>query len=174
MKHPGVLVLPLLALLGGCFSPDADTATSLPPPSRPARTAPSGSPTQPVPAAGFTALATPQQVVGSIAVGRPDPFAPLAASGAAAGDPAVAPVAPLPEGFRFSGVIGSGGQVQALVEVGGQSGPLCVGPRGACRGSGTAALLPAGWSVSAIDPVQGRLILRQGRQQRLLRLDQTP
>jgi hypothetical protein len=164
------LLLQWLLLIGlaGCAGPEADTATTLPPPSRPPRATPRPLRAEPVPSSGFTALSSPQQVVGSIPVGRADPFAPVApAAVVAAGQ---APV-PLPEGFRFSGVIRSGGQVQALVQVGSQSGPLCPGPRGACGGSGLAPLLPPGWSVAAIDAAQGRLTLRQGRQQRVLTLN---
>jgi hypothetical protein len=168
VKRLGLNWLLVLGLTG-CAGPDADTATTLPPPSRPPRATPGPVRAEPVPSSGFTALSSPQQVVGSIPVGRADPFAPVAPAAVAAGQ---APV-PLPEGFRFSGVIRSGGQVQALVQVGGQSGPLCLGPRGACGGSGQAPLLPPAWTVSGIDATQGRLTLRQGRQQRVLTLNRS-
>ena len=65
----------------------------------------------------------------------------------------------LPAGFRFTGVIVTGGQAQALVQLGGLSGSLRVGDRG---GRGT-DLLPAGWSVARIDVQNGVLTLRQGQ-----------
>jgi len=102
-----------------------------------------------------------------LAKGRPDPFASLAPAGlGAAGAPGGGPAKPvpiaLPSGFRFTGVIRSGGESQALVELDGEAGPLCLGPRGSCPGS--APLLPAGWSVAAIDLQNGLLSLRQGKQ----------
>ncbi len=89
-------------------------------------------------------------------MGRPDPFAPPPV---AAVEPKGAAVIKLPAGFRFTGVILSGGQAQALVQLGGLSGSLRVGDRG---GRGT-DLLPAGWSVARIDAQNGVLTLRQGQ-----------
>ena len=154
--------LPLL-LLGGCGGPPppADVAAVPAPPPPPA-------PPKPLPASasvtpGFTPLPSPQQVVAPLAKGRPDPFASVALAGlGTAGGPAKPPPIALPSGFRFTGVIRSGGQSQALVEVGSEAGPLCLGPRGSCPGA--APLLPAGWSVAAIDVQNGLLSLRQGKQ----------
>jgi hypothetical protein len=102
-------------------------------------------------------------VVRSLPVGRADPFAAVALSPTAApGKPAMPPSL---QNFRFNGVIRAQGSVQALVQVGDQSGPLCIGPRGACAGSGQPALLPQGWSVAAIDAASGCLTLRHGKQQ---------
>jgi hypothetical protein len=85
-------------------------------------------------------------------------------SGSAPGQrPAPLPPLQLPAGFRFSGVMRAGSRPQALVQLGGDSGTVCVGVRGFCAGSGLAALLPQGWTVAAIDVERGRLTLRQGR-----------
>lgn len=156
--------LPLL-LLGACGGPPPPAAevsavpAPPPPPQAPAKPLPASASVTP----GFTPLPSPQQVVGPLAKGRPDPFASLALSGlGTAGGPAKPPPIALPSGFRFTGVIRSGGQSQALVELGGEAGPLCLGPRGSCPG--TPPLLPAGWSVAAIDVQNGLLSLRQGKQ----------
>jgi hypothetical protein len=70
----------------------------------------------------------------------------------------------LPSGFRLTGMIQSGGQSQALVELGTQAGPLCVGQRGFCPGAGAPPLLPPGWTVASIDVARGQLVLgRAGR-----------
>ena len=69
------------------------------------------------------------------------------------------PPPPLPEGFRFQGVLRSAGAGEALVQFGADSGALRVGDRG---GRNT-TLLPPGWSVAAIDVERGRLLLRQGQ-----------
>ena len=102
------------------------------------------------------ALATPQQVLQGLPIGRLDPFAPVAASGAAG--------LTLPAGLRLRGVMRSGGRLQAIVQIGSSSGPLCLGPRGACAGSGVPPLLPPGWSVAGIDAARGQVQLRQGGQ----------
>lgn len=158
----GALPLLLLGACGGPPPPAAEvSAVPAPPPPPPA-------PAKPLPASasvtpGFTPLPSPQQVVGPLAKGRPDPFASLELAGlGTAGGPAKPQPIALPSGFRFTGVIRSGGQSQALVEVGGEAGPLCLGARGSCPG--TAPLLPAGWSVAAIDVQNGLLSLRQGKQ----------
>lgn len=160
--------LPLLALTacgGGAPPPTAVTPPPLvvPKPPAPEVTAP------PAPVAGLTPLPTPAQVVGGIGQGRLDPFAPVAsasASGATDANgrpiPRVKPVAQLPAGFSFTGVVSSRGTAQALVQVDGQTGPVCVGARGFCPGAGVAALLPPGWTVTSIDVNNGRLSLRQG------------
>jgi hypothetical protein len=110
-------------------------------------------------APGFTPLPTPQQVQAAVPQGRLDPFAPLAvslAAGAPAGPPAgaVPPLAP-PEGFRFTGVMSSGGRPLAIVQNGTESGSVSVGD----RGGRSTDLLPSGWTVAAIDVGRGRLTL---------------
>ena len=78
---------------------------------------------------------------------------------------------PAAEGLRLTGVLRSRWGPQAFVQLApGQSGAVCVGPRGLCPGSGLQALLPPGWSVLRIDVAQGRLLLNQGGQRRLLSL----
>ena len=110
---------------------------------------------------GFTALATPQQVLQGLPIGRLDPFAPVTASAAGL---------TLPPGLRLRGVLRSGGRLQAIVQLGGSSGPICLGPRGACPGSGVPPLLPPGWSVAGINAARGQVQLRQGAQLTLLSL----
>ena len=153
----------LLALTACASSSGPETISLPPPPSKPAAAAKPAA-AEPTPAAGFTPLPTPQQVVAALPTGRLDPFAPLpqakaaASGGAPAGD------------LRFTGVIRSAGQAQALVQVGGQSGAVCVGRRGVCVGSGLPALLPADWSVTSIDVASGRLVLNQAGQRRVFNL----
>ena len=132
------------------------SSQQLPPPGP--RAAPVASPpvTDPGALAGLTPLPSSNQVVGSVATGRVDPFAPV---GGAAGGAAPARLS-LPPGLVFNGVIRSGGTPEALVQFGGQTGTLRVGQ----RGGRTTPLLPAGWSVASIDVQQGRLTLRQGAQ----------
>jgi len=119
---------------------------------------------------GLTPLATPQQVVASMEVGRADPFAPTQTAGLATtigpdGKPVSGPAGSgLPEGLRLTGVIRSAGQAQAFVQIGDQSGPLCQGPRGRCAGASAGQpLLPSGWIVTGIDAEQARLALSNGR-----------
>ncbi len=113
--------------------------------------------------AGFTPLPSPQQVLAALPVGRADPFAPVVAPAQAGG--------PAAEGLRLTGVLRSRFGAQAFLQLApGQGGAVCVGPRGVCAGSGLPALLPPGWSVLSIDVAQGRLLLNQGGQRRLLSL----
>jgi hypothetical protein len=151
-----------LALLWGCGpTPPADSGiTPLPK----ARAVPSESPasSRPPAVAGLTSLPTADQVVAAVPRGRTDPFLPPPV---AVARPAAAPVQ-LPAGFRFSGVIVSGGQVQALVQLGSLSGSLRVGD----RGGGSTELLPPGWSVTRIDGQRGRLTLLQGGRRLVLDL----
>lgn len=184
-RGTGVVSLALLqaVLLWGCGSPapPESDAQALPPP-QPARAETSA----PAPAAarptGLIPLPTPDQVVSSVAVGRGDPFGPMAParlrtpppgaaapgsspSAAAAGTvPAgaaqPAPPLRLPSEFRLAGVIRSGGQTQAVVEFGPNSGSVRTGD----RGGRTTDLLPNGWTVAAIDVNQGRILLRYGSQ----------
>lgn len=95
----------------------------------------------------------------AVPVGRADPFLPLGAAGVG-GAAAAQPPPALPENFRFQGVMRSAGTAQALVQFGAESGALRVGD----RGGRTTALLPAGWTVAAIDVERGLLLLQQGRQ----------
>jgi hypothetical protein len=102
-------------------------------------------------------------VVDAIEVGRPDPFAPTP-------PPAVSQSRPsLPDGFKLTGVIRTGGRAQAFVQIGDQSGPLCPGPRGRCSGAAAdQPLLPAGWSVTGIDAANGLLAVSFGRERQVI------
>ena len=143
--------LALLPALTACASSSGPETISLPPPpSKPAAAAKPAA-AEPTPAAGFTPLPTPQQVVAALPTGRLDPFAPLPT---ATGE--MAPV--LPEGLRFSGVILASGRAQALVQFQGNAGALVVGD----QGGRTTDLLPPAWRVAAVDVAQGRLILATG------------
>ncbi len=99
---------------------------------------------------------------GTAAAGTPaagTPAAGTAAAGTAAAGVAALPALPrLPQGFRFSGVIRSGGRTEAVVQYGALSGSLRRGDRG---GSST-DLLPRGWRVEAIDADRGQLRLWNG------------
>lgn len=171
------VAVPALALAscGGGPPPAPPTATAPPPP--PAAQPPAApEPPPPAPIAGLTPLPTPTAVVGGLPQGRIDPFAPVASAASGATDasgrplPAVKPPLQPPPGFSFSGVVSSRGRAQALVQLAGQTGPICVGTRGFCPGSGIAPLLPAGWSVTRIDVASGLLSLRQGKQSLTLAL----
>ena len=169
----------LLAAIGLAGCGGTNTA-SAPPPPAPAPPAPAEPPkplVKPVPPAGLTPLATPQQVVDAIDVGRADPFAPSQPPPGSAttrigpdGKPVAVPARPaLPDGFKLTGVIRTGGRAQAFVQIGDQSGPLCPGPRGRCSGAGAdQLLLPAGWSVTGIDAANGLLAVSFGRQRQVV------
>jgi len=157
-------VLALLPALTACASSSGPETISLPPPAPKPATAAKPAAAEPTPAAGFTPLPTPQQVIAELPTGRLDPFAPLPQAKAAA--PGGTPAGDV----RFTGVIRSAGQAQALVQVGDQSGAVCVGRRGVCPGSGLPALLPSDWSVTSIDVASGRLVLNQAGQRRVFNL----
>ncbi len=156
----GALTLLLLAGCGG--SPPAADVSAVPaappPPPAPAKPLPASASITP----GFTPLPSPQQVVGPLAKGRLDPFAPIVQPGKV--------LITLPNGLRFNGVIRSSGQSKAMVELDGQAGPVCLGARGFCPDSGTPPMLPPGWTVAAIDVQNGLLSLRQGKQRFTLSL----
>jgi hypothetical protein len=157
-------VFALLPALTACASSSGPETISLPPPTPKPSTAAKPVAAEPIPAAGFTPLPTPQQVVAALPTGRLDPFAPLPQATAAA--PGGTPAGDL----LFTGVIRSAGRAQALVQVGDQSGAVCVGRRGVCPGSGLPALLPSDWSVTSIDVASGRLVLNQAGQRRVFNL----
>ena len=162
-RAPGLLGALTLLLLAGCGgSPPATDVSAVPapppPPPAPAKPLPASASITP----GFTPLPSPQQVVGPLAKGRLDPFAPMVQPGKV--------VITLPNGLRFNGVIRSAGQSKAMVELDGQAGPVCLGARGFCPDSGTPPMLPPGWTVAAIDVQNGLLSLRQGKQRFTLSL----
>jgi hypothetical protein len=154
-----VVPLALLCACGG--SPQADSGITPLPQARAVPPRSSGS-SRPPAVAGLTPLPTADQVVAAVPLGRVDPFLPTPV---AVSRRAEAPVQ-LPAGFRFSGVIISGGQVQALVQLGSRSGSLRAGD----RGGRSTDLLPPGWSVAGIDGQQGRLTLLQGGRRLVLEL----
>lgn len=170
LPHPArvlLAALPLLALTA-CGAPPAPPTAVTPPPVV-APKPPTPEPTAALaPVPGLTPLPTPAEVVGGIGQGRLDPFAPVVSAAStstdANGQPIAKakPMAQLPAGFSFTGVVSSRGTAQALVQVSGQTGPICVGVRGFCPGAGLAPLLPPGWIVTSIDVNNGRLSLRQG------------
>jgi hypothetical protein len=143
--------LALLPAVTACASSSGPETISLPPPNPKPAASQKTAAAEPTPAAGFTPLPTPQQVISEVGVGRADPFAPLPT---ATGE--TAPV--LPEGLRFSGVILASGRAQALVQFQGNAGALVVGD----QGGRTTDLLPPAWRVAAVDVAQGRLILATG------------
>lgn len=165
-----------VALMAGCSGPPAAVppAPAPAPPPQASRAPATGEAAPQQAVAGFTPLATPQQVVGAMAVGRPDPFASpqvLAGAGGGASATAGGATAGLPQGLRLTGVLRTGGRVQAFVQIGDRSGALCPGPRGQCQGGAAdQPLLPAGWSVTAIDADHGLMALRFGNQRQVLRV----
>jgi hypothetical protein len=167
-------LLALIALAGCSAQGPQDGATAAG--QVPASVAPVAASTPPAAApadagGGFTPLPSPEQVLAALPVGRPDPFAPVVAPAQAAGSAAGSPAASSADGLRLTGVLRSSYGPQAFVQLApGQSGAVCVGPRGRCSGSGLPALLPVGWSVERIDVAQGRLLLNQAGQRRLLSL----
>ena len=132
------------------------------------------------PELGLTPLPTVEQVREAAPGGRQDPFAPL--PGAMAGsttpagnpeqgsatdpatdpaaDPASEPAADPGSGITLTGVLLVNGQSRALASTADLSGVLCVSADGRCSGD-SAALLPPGWSVLAIDVPSGCVRLAQ-------------
>lgn len=159
----------MLAACGG--TPQAGTGVTPLPRPQPVPPEPPVPSAKPM-ATGLTPLPTPQQVVTAVPVGRPDPFLPpplaaaAPAASAAAGAAGGGASGELPPGFRFSGVIVSAGQVQALAQLDGLSGSLRVGD----RGGRSTDLLPSGWSVARIDLHRGVLTLRHGKRALALEL----
>jgi hypothetical protein len=193
----GVLSIPVALsplYLGGCVPtpPPVDPTVQIPPvpstpPAPPASSPAAAAKVRGDATAGLRPLATPQQVIQSVTLGRADPFGrllpslpvlvgpdgqPLAATpGAAAGrrgtpaprttgDSLPPPPLQLPRNFSLSGVISSRGISEAVVSYGDLSGSLRPGD----RGGRTTDLLPPGWSVAAIDVPRGVLTLQRGRQ----------
>ncbi|MFM9047779.1 MAG: hypothetical protein ACKOOH_09040 [Cyanobium sp.] len=131
-------------------------------------------------------LATPQEVVQSVDVGRRDPFAAVltprvvpspsaqrsvvAGKGGVGAEGAQQPAAlQPPKGFVFQGVLDGATGREALVEYvpssasagagGVRSGSLRVGDVGSARND---SLLPPGWRVRSIDVARGQLELQSG------------
>jgi hypothetical protein len=128
-------------------------------------------------------LATQQQVVKAVTVGRRDPFAgvltpnvivtpetqPKPVSPNVAAPPPPPAVLTWPKGLAFEGVLQTFSESEAMVrytpsdskETGPRFGSLRVGDRGTLQGD---SLLPPGWQVAAIDGERGVLVLQKGGQ----------
>ncbi len=178
------MLLPAL-FLASCGLPGMETVEESPPPKRPPVKEAQPAPPSPPPLAP---LATPQQVVKAVDVGRRDPFSNVLVPrqspppdvkqrlAAKAVRPPSPPPRPLeaPTGLVFQGVLQGSRQIEALVqytptnpqEGGVRSGSLRVGDQGSTQPD---SLLPQGWGVHAIDGTRGWLVLRSGNQ--LLRLE---
>lgn len=168
--HPRLITAGgLLLLLVSCTADSSSDTISRPPSTPPVAAA---APPEPQPVAGFTTLPSEQQVLTALPTGRADPFAPLAGpaiaaapDGSAAGGSSDGSAV-----LQVTGMIHSAGQVQAFIQIGEQSGAVCLGSGGRCPGSGLPALLPANWSVTSIDVPSGRLVLNQAGQRRVFQL----
>ncbi|QNI80502.1 hypothetical protein SynRS9909_02532 [Synechococcus sp. RS9909] len=147
-----------------------DTTTKPSSPRAAAQQPVDGAPRPPAPAvrAGLIPLPTPAQVEGAVPRGRQDPFAALPrppkpaatppAMAASAGSGAAPGAAP---SLSLRGVLAVGGQLQALVSTATGSGAVCLGSRGRCLAEAE-PLLPAGWTVQAIDLRRGCLTYSVG------------
>jgi hypothetical protein len=147
-----------VVLLAACQG--APTAVTPPPPTPPRP--PEAAVTAPAVPPGLTPLPTSQQVVAAFQVGRKDPFSTLAPAVAAQAGVVGRAVAQKPpeflDDFKVTGVIQAAGQGEAVVTYKTFSGSLRQGD----RGGRTTDLLPAGWSVAAVDVQKGHLILQSG------------
>lgn len=173
-KLPGWVPLLPAILLTGCWpTPEVEVEPALPKPP----TERSGAVS---PAPSLAPLATKQQVVQAVDVGRPDPFAavltprlispPASPRMPIAGGPRTPPP-PLepPKGLVFQGVLQASTGREALVAYtpaesnggGARSGTLRVGDVGTGEGD---SLLPLGWRVRDIDVTRGLLVLQKGDQ----------
>ncbi|MEB3260983.1 MAG: hypothetical protein VKP63_10190 [Cyanobacteriota bacterium] len=169
MAACGILPLP-----GG--GPQTDAGSSLPP--TPKARQGGSTPSQPPPPA-LAPLATPQQVVKAVSVGRRDPFGNVlvptviqerqAPANGSAPSPALPRELAWPKGLAFEGVLQTSAESEAMVSYrpedngggGPRAGSLRVGDVGT---PGFDSLLPPGWVVAAIDGDRGVLVLRKGGQ----------
>ena len=160
----GFLAVAGLSSCGG--TQEAQKNPTLPPaaapPSALAQAEPTLTPVQSPP--GLNPLPTQSQVVAAVPMGRKDPFAPIPGTRmnpSPAKRPQPPPSPPplsLPESFRFTGVISSGGGGEAIVELGALSGSVRPGD----IGGRTTQLLPQDWKVVSINVSQERLTLQKG------------
>ncbi|MFM1799160.1 MAG: hypothetical protein RLZZ117_1438 [Cyanobacteriota bacterium] len=123
-------------------------------------------------------LATPQQVVKAVSVGRPDPFGNVlkptlilerggASKTSAAAQRPAPPVLTWPAGLTFEGVLQTSDEREALVSVlpeGASEGARLAGSLRVGDTSASTDLLPPGWQVAAIDIEGERLVLRKAGQ----------
>ena len=184
------LLLPAV-LLAACGTvpfpgPGAETVVKPPlpkPPNKASKAVP------PVKAPPLAPLATQQQVVKAVTVGRRDPFAGVLTPSVIvtpetqpkpSTQQAVTPSPPpavldWPKGLAFEGVLQTFSESEAMVRYtpadakggGTRVGSLSVGDTGSGPGEvgpGLTDLLPPGWQVAAIDGERGVLVLRKGGQ----------
>ena len=178
------LLLPAV-LLAACAplpfpGPGAETVVKPPPPKPPNKASKADAPAQAPPLAP---LATQQQVVKAVTVGRRDPFAgvltpsvivtpetqPKPSPQQAVTPPPPPDVLGWPKGLAFEGVLQTFSESEAMVrytptdakETGTRVGTLRVGDIGTNQRD---SLLPPGWQVAAIDGERGLLVLQKGGQ----------
>ena len=179
------LLLPAV-LLAACGTvpipgPGAETVVK-PPPKPPNKARKADAPAQ-AQAPPLAPLATQQQVVKAVTVGRRDPFAgvltpsvivtpetqPKPSPQKVVTPPPPPAVLDWPKGLAFEGVLQTFSESEAMVryspadakETGTRVGTLRVGDIGTNQRD---SLLPPGWQVAAIDGEQGLLVLRKGGQ----------
>ena len=150
-------LLALSAVLAGCGQREPTQPISFVPAEQPKGNV-QDQPVVAPPAIGLTPLPSARDVQDAAPGGRGDPFAPLPGQPNLGMDPS-AVVDPVSK-VSLTGVISVGGQTRALVGYGQSSGEICIGPDGRCPDQ-TATLLPAGWSLLAIDVQRGCIQLAQ-------------
>ncbi|MFN9547962.1 MAG: hypothetical protein ACK6AD_13025 [Cyanobacteriota bacterium] len=181
-----VLLLPLVLLAACGLGTSPEARLEEPPlPPKPPSAAEENKANAPAPTPALAPLATQQQVVKAVKVGRRDPFAAVLlptlvstpdaqrqtaskTGGKAALTPSAAPLA-WPNGLEFEGVLQTASESEAMVRYtpvapqggGTRSGSVRVGDEGTRRED---SLLPPGWQVGAIDGERGILVLRKGGQ----------
>jgi hypothetical protein len=176
---PALAALLPTALLAACGmisvpggGPRSGAEFSLPPTPKARR----GATASPPPA--LAPLATPQQVVKAVSVGRRDPFGNVLVptviqerEAPANGTRSPSPPRELawPKGLAFEGVLQSSSESEAMVsyrpEETGRGGPRAGSLRVGDFGTpGFNSLLPPGWEVAAIDGERGVLVLRKDGQ----------
>lgn len=176
----------LLAACGAAPGPDAASLVEPPLPKKAPTATQDSSAEAPAKMPTLAPLATQQQVVKAVTVGRRDPFAavlrpsPLTLSPSQPQAPPKAPVrvapstapAPLqwPLGLEVEGLLQTPAESEAIVRYtptnaraagGPRLGSLRIGDQGSNRED---SLLPPGWRVRAIDGEQGVLVLQKGGQ----------
>lgn len=171
--------LPLLGLALGTLTacggtPEAQQEPDLSSPQAPIQPATAPAASQSLSTPGLVPLPSRKQVLAAVPPGRTNPFAPVA------GGPGSPPPPPkteprlrprpaplsLPAEFRFTGVIGSGGVSEAIVEFGPFSGSV----RSGDMGGRTTELLPPGWKVASVNVRREHLVLQKGSQRITARL----
>ena len=181
--HQGLSLLLPAVLLAACgplpvSGTTPETSVEPPLPVVP-KVPPSPTASQPPQAPALAPLATPQQVVKAVSVGRRDPFANVLVptvilqrdnqpKPTTPAKPPVPLVLTWPKGLTFEGVLHSTGDSEAIVsylpEAAKGSGPRAGSLRVGDTSADKPELLPPGWQVAAIDVERGALELRRGGQ----------